>query len=206
MNNTCVILDSISKVYGELPVLNQVSLRLEIGKTYCLMGPSGSGKTTLLRILLGLEQADGGTIEFPDVKQYSGIVAVFQENRLCSSFSALENIRMVTNPAMKESHVLEELKRLLPEESILRPVHTLSGGMKRRVAIVRALLAPSYAICMDEPFTGLDEDTKQIVIDYIKEKSAGRLLLVTTHEEDDIAALSGELITLNTAKQDLYQR
>ena len=66
--------------------------------------------------------------------------------------------------------------------------------MKRRVAIARALLAPSCAILMDEPFTGLDEDTKQTVIRYIKEKTTGKLLVVSTHQEEDITALDGTLL------------
>ena len=97
---------------------------------------------------------------------------------------------------LNRRQVYGELCRLLPEESVLRPVSTLSGGMKRRVAILRAMLAPSSAILMDEPFTGLDEETKDRVIAYIKEKAAGRLLLVSTHQEEDISSLNASLLRL----------
>ena len=75
-------------------------------------------------------------------------------------------------------------------------MYTLSGGMKRRTAICRALLADSEAVLMDEPFTGLDEQTKRHVIDYIREMSSGKLVLITTHQEEDVALLGGTRITL----------
>lgn len=186
---------NISKSYDDLMVLDHVSFTLEPKGTYCLMGASGSGKTTLLRILLGLEKADSGSIQMPPNYR---LVSVFQENRLCESFSALENIRMVTDSTYTKDQIYQELCTLLPEESIMRPVHTLSGGMKRRVAILRALLAPSDGIVMDEPFTGLDEDTKQQVVNYILAKTKDKLLLVTTHQEEDIALLDATLLTLYT--------
>lgn len=184
----------LSKSYGELSVLRHLNLELQKGQTYCLMGASGSGKTTLLRILLGLEQADSGHVTgLHDLNA----VAVFQEDRLCESFSPLENVLMAADKSMTASMVREELSRLLPEESLTRPVATLSGGMKRRTAILRALLAPSDVIFMDEPFTGLDEQTKQHVIEYTKEKAAGKLLLLSTHQEEDVASLDSTLITLS---------
>ena len=156
------------------------------------MAPSGSGKTTLLRILLGLEKADNGYIKIPQP-----VRAVFQENRLCESFSPLDNVFLAADSSMNRQSIYTELTRILPKDSILRPVSTLSGGMKRRAAIARALLAPSKTIVMDEPFTGLDEETKQTVIDYVKEKTVGKYLLVTTHLEEEAMALNGTIIRLN---------
>lgn len=184
----------LSKSYGSLAVLQHLNLELQEEESYCLMGASGSGKTTLLRILLELEQPDSGNVTGLSALHTT---AVFQEDRLCESFSPLENVLMVTDKSMSTPAVRTELCRLLPEESLTRPVHTLSGGMKRRTAILRALLAPSDAVFMDEPFTGLDEQTKQTVIDYIKEKTTGKLLLISTHQEEDVALLNGTLITLD---------
>lgn len=185
---------NLSKSYGPLCVLKDVSLELPNDGAYCLMGPSGSGKTTLLRILMGLEQPDAGTLTGLDGARLS---AVFQEDRLCEAFSPLDNVMMVTGGFFSSSQVKEELCRLLPEESVTRPVSTLSGGMKRRTAICRALLAPFDGVLMDEPFTGLDEQTKRLVIDYIKEKTSGKLLIVSTHQEEDVPLLGGTLITLD---------
>ncbi|MDD3253269.1 MAG: ATP-binding cassette domain-containing protein [Lachnospiraceae bacterium] len=208
--NFQIKLEHFSKSYktehGTLPVWDDLNLTLESGQTYGLMGASGSGKTTLLRILLGLEAADAGSakVVVPSAGPTSQtsplsslhFTAVFQENRLCEPFTPIDNILLVTGPRFSRGEICSELSRLLPEESLSRSVSTLSGGMKRRVAIARALLTSSDAILMDEPFTGLDEDTKDTVIAYIKEKSAGKLLLVTTHQEEDLTLLGAELLRL----------
>lgn len=195
MNSCRLIIQGLCKSYGTLRVLEAVHMELRSGPVYCLMSSSGSGKTTLLRLILGLEQPDAGTITLKKSTD-AGLVAVFQENRLCESFSPVDNICMAAGSARSREAVCREICRLLPEESLHRPVRTLSGGMKRRVAILRALLAPSCGILMDEPFTGLDEDTKALVIDYMKEKTAGKLILITTHQEEDVALLDGILFTL----------
>lgn len=189
MKSNCLTIQQVCKSYGNLRVLNQISLHTEPGRPACLMGPSGSGKTTLLRLILGLETPDSGTILRPD-----RLTAVFQENRLCEGFSPLDNVAMAASRTLTRGQIHDELCRLLPEESIVRPVRTLSGGMKRRAAIARALLAPSDGILMDEPFTGLDEDTKYQVISYIKEKAAGKLLFLTTHQEEDARLLGAEVL------------
>lgn len=186
-------LHHISKSFGSLKVLSDVSLTMEPGRIYGLMSPSGAGKTTLLRILMGLETMDSGSIEGMDKLRIS---AVFQEDRLCQPFTAVENVRMVTGKTLTEDQVRKELCRLLPKESLDRPVSTLSGGMKRRTAICRALLAPFDLLLMDEPFTGLDEATKHNTILYIREKCSGKITLLTTHQEQDIEALKAILVHL----------
>ena len=187
--------NQLSKSFGTLNVFTQLNLSLHSGQVYCLMGSSGSGKTTFFRILLGLEEADSGSMEGLKGKRAS---AVFQENRLCESFTPVDNITMVIpgRSSRSRKQAKEELLRLLPEEALSRPVSTLSGGMKRRVAIARALSIPCDMILMDEPFTGLDENTKRTVIQYIKEKTRGKLVIISTHQEEDVALLNGTLINL----------
>lgn len=187
--------NQLSKSFGTLNVFTQLNLSLHSGQVYCLMGSSGSGKTTFFRILLGLEEADSGSMEGLKGQRAS---AVFQENRLCESFTPVDNITMVIpgRSSRSRKQAKEELLRLLPEEALSRPVSTLSGGMKRRVAIVRALSIPCDMILMDEPFTGLDENTKRTVIQYIKEKTSGKLVIISTHQEEDVALLNGTLINL----------
>ena len=205
-------LNCITKYYGSLPVLENVTMSLRQDVCYCLMSPSGSGKTTLLRILMGLEQPDSGTITVRDeTASFQAsidegptraslpfhslkISAVFQEDRLCPSFSPLENVMLAVRKGAKASLIRQEMLTLLPEECLTRPVSTLSGGMKRRTAILRALLSPSDILLMDEPFTGLDEDMKQKVILYIQQKRQGRFLLVTTHQTEEAAMLGGQII------------
>lgn len=208
-------LTNITKSYGPLPVLDHVTMALRQDTCYCLMGPSGSGKTTLLRILMGLELPDEGSItvgEFSVINAAAAgapltapstpspafsslkISAVFQEDRLCPSFSPLENVMLAAGSNASLSFIRQEMAKLLPEECLTRPVSTLSGGMKRRTAILRALLSPSHILLMDEPFTGLDEATKQTVITYIHQKRENRFLLLTTHQPEEAALLNAQII------------
>lgn len=186
-----VNIQNLCKSFSSGLLLDHLNLQLDSSKCYCLMGPSGRGKTTLLRILMGLETADSGTISG---LEQSRIGVVFQEDRLCETFSPIDNVRLVTD--LPADQVRIELSRLLPEESLPRPVSTLSGGMKRRTAICRALLAPCDILLMDEPFTGLDQQTKAVAIQYLLEKSAGKLLLLSTHQEEDAKLLGAEIIRL----------
>lgn len=194
-----VQLEHIAKSYNGLPVLRDVSLSFEDGGCYCLMSPSGSGKTTLLRIIMGLEHPDSGTVKSHSAEHPGSLAvsAVFQEDRLCESFTPLENVMMCTGHSLKASAIRQEMERLLPGECLDRPVATLSGGMKRRVAVLRALLVPSELLLMDEPFTGMDEDLKHSVISYIKEKQEGRILILSTHQEEDVTLIGGELVELS---------
>ena len=187
-------LQNISKSFDGLPVLRNLSLSFHQGQCYCLMSP-----TTLLRILMGLEQPDQGMVLAdgkPQDMNSLTVSAVFQEDRLCESFSPIENVSMCAGRSIKTPRIKWELARLLPEECLNRPVSTLSGGMKRRVAVIRALLTPSRILLMDEPFTGMDDELKRNVISYIREKQDGRLLILSTHQEEDVELIGGELVRL----------
>ena len=207
-----IIIKNLWKSYDSLTVLKNVDLTLDRDQTYCLMSPSGTGKTTLFRILMGLEKADEGEIVWSassgscfgsgsdwDVSRSLRISTVFQEDRLCPTFSPLENVMMVQKQPTCEplkNEIRTAMCRLLPEECLNRPVSTLSGGMKRRTAILRALLTKSDMLLLDEPFTGLDEETKIDVIRFLQEYRNNRFLLISTHQKEDVELLKGILITL----------
>lgn len=184
----------LSKSYEGERVLEGLNLSFVWGKRYCLMAPSGAGKTTLFRILLGLEQPD-----FGEICGLSGLrrSAVFQENRLLEGFTALENIRFVTGKQYSEEVLEREILRLLPKEALKKPVCEFSGGMKRRTAILRALLAPSDLILMDEPFAGLDRATKLLTAEMIKEYTEGKLVLFSAHQEEEAELLEAELLSIS---------
>lgn len=147
---------------------------------------------------MGLETADSGRIFTQDGPRWPlRISAVFQEDRLCPSFSPMENVQMALKEKWKEEKLAQAMTCLLPKECLTRPVSTLSGGMKRRTAILRAVLAPSHMLVMDEPFTGLDEALKLEVIRYILENRRNRFLLITTHQEEDVKLLGGVRIQLD---------
>lgn len=188
-----ISLTNISKYYNGEMIFQNLSLTLSAEKKYCLMAPSGTGKTTLFRILMGLETPDTGTITGLPKRR---IAAVFQEDRLLEEYTAMENIRFAVGRKYPEELLRHALLRLLPEDSLKKPVCEFSGGMKRRTAILRALLVPSDMILMDEPFTGLDTATKTLVIDMIKEYTEKKLLLTATHNPEDAALLGAEIIYL----------
>lgn len=189
-----VALHGIRKSFGEKAVLRGIDLTLSDGGIYCLMGPSGMGKTTLLRILLGRETADAGKIEGISSGE---IAAMFQEDRLCPTLSAVQNVALVCEGKVDELQLAEELSRILPPNSLHQPVSQLSGGMKRRVALARAMHYPCRMIVLDEPFTGLDRNTRLEVIHYLLAMRRGRTLLVATHGVDDASLLGAETIRLD---------
>ena len=123
------------KRFGDKAVLEDVSLTVPDGAVVCLMAPSGRGKTTLLRCIAGLEMLDSGTVT--GVPERLGFV--FQEDRLCDGFSAVDNIRLVTGKALGEGEIRRHLEELGLAGSLDQPVRELSGGMRRRVVIYRAV-------------------------------------------------------------------
>lgn len=173
-----ISIQGLSKAYGENRVLTDFSAVLPAGAVTCIMAPSGRGKTTLLRILMGLEQPDSGAIQGLEGKRRS---VVFQEDRLCENLSPVSNIRLVC-PERNRAQILEAMEAVGLSGCAAQPVRELSGGMRRRVAILRALLAHYDILFLDEPFKGLDAETKAIVMAYVAEQSAGKTVLLVTHD------------------------
>ena len=181
----------VSKSFGDLSVLQDYSLEMENGKRYLLMAPSGTGKTTFLRILTGLDNADSG--EVAGMPAHTGMV--FQEDRLCEEYDAICNIMLGMGKGTVE-YVRSEAAKILPEDCLTKPVKELSGGMRRRVALLRAVLSNSGLLILDEPFAGLDEENRARSAEYLLKRLGGRTLLVTTHREDDVELLQGVKVTL----------
>ncbi len=155
------------------------------------MGPSGSGKTTLLNLLMGLEAPDSGQLRMPNGLKIS---AVFQENRLIEGMTAAANIRLVADVSTGRIHqFLMELG--IEADSLPQPVRAYSGGMKRRVAIARALLSQYDVLLLDEPYKGLDEETRQQVTQVVSRMTAGKTVLLVTHDPEDVE--EHELILLD---------
>lgn len=190
-----VILRSLCKRYGNHLVLKDFSTTFFEGRITCIMGPSGCGKTTLLRLLLGLEEADAGEIIGADVPK----AAVFQENRLFEHISPVANIAAVLPGKPNRDWISEELAALGLGSHLTVPTHTLSGGMKRRVALARAMLTPASLVVLDEPFTGLDEESKKKAMSFVTEHAAKKTLLLVTHDASDSAVLATSTLILSPA-------
>ena len=164
-----LVISHVYKDFGRGPVLRDVSLTVRQGETVCLMGPSGLGKTTLLRCVAGLERPESGSITgVPERLGY-----VFQEDRLCGVFSAVANVRLATGRALPEPEILRHLEELGLAGSARRPVSQLSGGMRRRVAIARAVCAGPQLLLLDEAFKGLDDQCRRDTVAYIPTTSSG---------------------------------
>lgn len=185
-----IVITKLNKAYGEKQVLRDFSARFPQGETTVIMGPSGCGKTTLLSILMGFLAPDSGEITgLPEI-----ISAVFQEDRLCEDFSALSNVSMVLG---KKSPEPERILGLLGlGEELKTPVRALSGGMKRRVAIARALCHGGSLLILDEPFKGLDGETRKTVMEVVRRETQGRTVIAVTHDPEEAAFLSDNIIRM----------
>lgn len=169
----------VYKRFGAQMVLRGVNWQIGAGEQWLLSGASGIGKTTLLRIVTGLEKPDSGAVLCEEDIRFA---MVFQEDRLLEARSALENVLLVCQGRQDAPRARALLAELLPEGTPEdRAVAQLSGGMRRRVALARALAAQSDVLVLDEPFTGLDEQTRARAASCIERHRDGRALLLAAH-------------------------
>ncbi|MBQ6948396.1 MAG: ATP-binding cassette domain-containing protein, partial [Firmicutes bacterium] len=184
-----VLIDGVFKAFDELELYRDFSMTIPGGKVTAIAGPSGCGKTTLLRMIAGLEQPDRGSITPRTVS------CVFQEDRLLPWMTVRENLRLAGTAEQVEAVLdmmgLERFGEYMPEQ--------LSGGMRRRVAMGRALVYDGQITLMDEPFTGLDPERKSQLIREIGAlwKEQGRTVLFITHDRSDAEALADQICQLS---------
>ena len=181
-----ITLENVSKAFDGRPVLQHVSMELPETGAVCFFGPSGCGKTTLLRLICGLEKPDSGLVKVPEGTRFA---CHFQEDRLLAWYTAGENLRLVAGEgaeAWLEKVHLPDAERLYPDE--------LSGGMRRRVALARALAYPSDVLVLDEPVRELDESTAEAMLELIRQSKGDRLLILVTHDRSQAEKLGCEII------------
>ena len=176
-----ITLNKISKSYGDVEVIKDYSEEYNSGEKYLYDWPSGKGKSTLFKIISSIEPASNGSIS-PD--NYT-VSYVFQDDRLIEEFSAIKNVELITGDADKAKNIL---LMLLKDEDLYKPVSKLSGGQRRRVAIARALAKDSDVMILDEPYEGLDIDTKRVVDTVIDEYTKNVILLIASHIKDSQSA------------------
>ena len=169
---------NLSVAYGGVSVLSDCSLTVARGEHAALMGPSGCGKTTLLRCIAGLRKPDAGS-----AVAEGRVSAVFQEPRLFPWLTAAQNIALVS-PGDTDRW----LRPLGLAEAADRYPAELSGGMRQRLSIARALAYGGDILLLDEPFKGMDAALRSQVSALIRREWAGKTLLLVTHEQSDLAA------------------
>ena len=173
-----IVMENVWFSYGEKEVLRGFDLTLKPGERMALTGPSGMGKTTVLFLLAGLLRPDKGEIRgLPP----QGVSMVFQEDRLIGGLTVEENVRLV-NPALPP----EELEGLMEELGLAGEGRSLpdslSGGMKRRAAILRALACRRPLYLLDEPFKGLDGETLRRTAAAVSRQVGSASLVLVTHD------------------------
>jgi ABC-type nitrate/sulfonate/bicarbonate transport system ATPase subunit len=170
--------ENVCVKFDEQTVIDDLSFELEEGHVYGITGASGIGKTTIINVLAGLVHPKSGNV-FTDDKK---IGYIFQEPRLFPWLTALENVEAVCNDKQKAPHYLE---LLLPDSTDKYP-DELSGGMKQRVSIARALAYEPDVLLLDEPFKGLDGDTKKRVMSAVSDYLRGKTAILITHDSDEL--------------------
>jgi len=182
---------NLYKSFDGTVVLNDFSYKFDRG-VYVLSEPSGAGKTTLLRILCGLEVADSGIVsKSPQAKT----VMMFQEDRLLENLSVRANIMLAIQAHSQEQkqnareRITEALCAVGLEGTENKPVSELSGGQKRRVALLRTLFAGADILLFDEPLKGLDEALKQQVIGFVKPFVESKVVIWVTHTPEEVKLL-----------------
>lgn len=185
-------LKNICKGFDGKTVLHDVSIKIEKGETVLITGASGRGKTTLLRIMMGLTPPDSGEL----LNTCKSIAAVFQEDRLPNDFTPYACVKMTAPHGISKETILSHLAEVGLADSVNKPVSQLSGGMRRRAAIVRAVVCNADIVFFDEPFTGLDRDTKLKTIEYIKRHTQGKTLAFVSHDTEDETLLQARKIRI----------
>ncbi|HHU22232.1 MAG TPA: ATP-binding cassette domain-containing protein [Clostridiales bacterium] len=178
-------LDNISYAYEDKAVFRDFSLSLPSSGITCISGPSGCGKTSLLRLLAGLARPESG--EITGLPEKVGIM--FQEDRLLPWNTALKNVAHVAG-SLEEAKVWLERMKLSGEEDAYP--RELSGGMRRRVSLARALAFKCGLLLLDEPFKGMDPSLIREIAPIIS--NHGIPVIVVTHSEGEAALLGGRLL------------
>ena len=185
-------IEHLTKQFGEKTLFRDLCLTVD--GPAVLWAPSGWGKTTLLRILMGLDTPTAGR-----VRGVGRAAAVFQEDRLCPQLTALQNVTLVLPGSEKQykEQIGADFQHLgMDAAALALPAARLSGGQKRRTALLRALWASSDTLLLDEPFTGMDPDTLAAAAALLRTRCGTEPVLLATHDREAIRLLGWPVIEL----------
>ena len=213
MSDAVLKVDGLVKRYGGTPVVDGLSFAIERGECFGLLGPNGAGKTTTLRCCLGLIDPDGGTIEMvglpvPQAARQARIRVgvVPQMDNLDPDFTARENLIIYGRYfGIAKAELDRRIPKLLDFAGLQSKEHasirTLSGGMKRRLTLARALINDPELLILDEPTTGLDPQARHLIWNGLRQLlNQGKTILLTTHFMDEAERLSTRLAVIDHGK------
>lgn len=187
---------NLSFAFGEKTIFKDFSHVFAENRITALMGPSGVGKTTLLRLIAGLFVPDSGQI-YADAP----LSMLFQEPRLCPWMSIAENLRLVLGGKETLPAAMKWLEQVHLESDAKRLPRELSGGMLQRAALARTLAYAEQRDCrlilLDEPFKGLDVNLHDEMLSLIRRATAGRTVILVTHDPGDSKRLSDQVLYLD---------
>lgn len=212
-SNLVVNAQGLEKKYDGKIVVDRLDLAIPAGRCFGLLGPNGAGKTTTLRMLLGQSPMSGGTLHVFDLEMPQNARAVRrrtgtvpQTDNLDPDFTVIENLRVygryfdMTGPAL-EARLRDLLEFVNLSDRANAKISTLSGGMKRRLTIARALVNDPELVVLDEPTTGLDPQARHMIWGRLRElRASGKTLLLTTHYMEEAERLCDELVVVDEGK------
>ena len=206
--------EALKKAYGDNEVVAGLSFAVAPGTCFGLLGPNGAGKTTTLRLCLGLTGPDAGAITLngcaipADAQQARARVGVVpQFDNLDPDFTCAENLLVFGRYfGFKDAEIKARIPALLEFAGLTSKANaklsTLSGGMKRRLTLARALVNDPDIVFLDEPTTGLDPQARHLIWDRLKQlKAQGKTLILTTHFMDEAERLADTLIVIDHGRK-----
>ncbi len=179
--------------YEGKTVLKDFSYYFADGSFTAVLAPSGFGKTSLINAVMGIIPY-GGSIDFSEPPVIS---AVFQEDRLCGGLTALRNVMLTADARCSKEEILKAFESVGLNDCAGKRACVLSGGMKRRVAIIRAVFAAHNLLILDEPFKGLDASTKSRAMAFVKEKTASGTVIMITHDVREAEYFDSDILDLS---------
>ena len=189
---------------GETPALHDVDFSVKNYEFVCIVGPSGCGKSTLLKMAAGLESPTGGQIEFDGLPASSRRIMVFQEAGLFPWMSVLDNVAYGLDvhgvpKSISQAKANEFLSRVGLEDFSHHYPHQLSGGMRQRVAILRAFLVEPQILLLDEPFGALDSQSRLVMQEELLRiwKEFRTTVLYVTHDIEEAILLGDRIVVMS---------
>lgn len=210
-------LGHIQKSFDGVPVLRDITLQVEDGEIVSILGPSGCGKTTLLNLILGIVEADNGTISYNGedlthmAMEKRGFNIVFQDYALFPNLNVYQNITygLRNKPNISSKEEVEDLIDLLGlREHLTKRVDQLSGGQKQRVALARTMVMKPRILLLDEPLSALDGVIKESIKDRIKTIAREYHLttIIVTHDPEEALTLSDRVLIIDKGNISQYAK